>query len=220
MVPPLTAVGSIPRQCHPLFFVFRRKYLLFTLLALFAVFVIATLVLVVAGLRDDIGHADVGLVLGSKVNPDGTPSARLCARLDRTLELYQAGYFPRIIVSGGRQGANEAAVMRDYLVAHGVPPKNLIVDNTGINTFSSAYDTRQIMRQLKFESVFVVSQYFHIPRARLALERFGIARVYSSHAHFFELRDLYSCPREVAAYLSYLMRSYAPPAKANAQGPG
>jgi len=188
--------------------VFRRKNLLFALLALCALFVIATLVLVAAGLQDQIGHADVALVLGTKVNADGTPSACLRARLDRTLELYRDGDFPMIIVSGGRQGPEEAAVMRDYLIAHGVPPKALITDNSGINTFTSAFDTLLITRKLKFGSVFVISQYFHIPRARLALERFGISRIYSAHASIFELRDLYSCPRELAAYVSYYFRSY------------
>ena len=188
--------------------VFRRKPLVLALLTLFIVFVAATLVLVAAGFHDQIGHADVALVLGSKVNADGTPSARLRARLDRTLELYQAGYFPTIIVSGGTKGADETAVMSGYLRAHGVPANHLIGDKSGANTFASAYDTEVIMHRLKFRSVFVVSQYFHLPRARLALERFGISPVYSAHAHYFELRDFYSSPRELAAYVRYYFRSY------------
>ncbi|HEY3898357.1 MAG TPA: YdcF family protein [Chthoniobacter sp.] len=186
----------------------RRKSVVLVILTLFGAWVVATLVLVAAGFHDQIAHADVALVLGSKVNADGTPSARLRARLDRTLELYQAGYFPTIIVSGGFKGADEAAVMGDYLRAHGVPPNRLIEDKSGVNTFASAHDTVIIMRRLKFRSVFVISQYFHLPRARLALERFGISPVYSAHAHYFELRDLYSSPRELAAYLQYYFRSY------------
>jgi vancomycin permeability regulator SanA len=197
--------------------VFSRKHLFFAILALVVAFLAATVALVAAGLQERIGHADVALVLGSKVNADGTPSARLRARLDRTIELYQAGWFPKIIVSGGRQGPDEAAVMRDYLLAHGIPAAALIVDNSGVNTFTSAFDTLQISHSLKFQSVFVVSQYFHIPRARLALSRFGLADVYFAHPHFFELRDLYSSPREVPACVSYYLRSYkvaaAPTAK-------
>jgi vancomycin permeability regulator SanA len=184
---------------------FRRKRVVLVLLALIGVFMAATLVLVAAGLHDRIGHADVGLVLGSKVNADGTPSARLRARLDRALELYQAGYFSTIIVSGG---GDEAVVMGDYLRAHGVAANHLIEDKSGVNTFASAHDTSMIMRQLKCGSVLVVSQYFHLPRARLALERFGIAPVYSAHADYFEWRDVYSSPREVAGYIRYYFRSY------------
>ena len=105
-----------------------------------------------------------------------------------------------IIVSGGNKGADEAEVMGDYLRAHGVPANRLIEDKSGVNTFASAHDTLAIMRHLKFHSVFVVSQYFHVPRARLALERFGNLRrgLHSAHAHYFEWRDLYSSPRELA----------------------
>jgi vancomycin permeability regulator SanA len=196
--------------------VFRRKYIVLALLALFIAFVAATLVLVAAGVHDQIGHADVALVLGSKVNADGTPSNRLRARLDRALELYQAGSFPMIIVSGGVKDADEAAVMGDYLRAHGVPANQIIEDKSGATTFASAHNTLIIMRRLNFHSVFVVSQYFHLPRARLALERFGISPIYSAHAHFFELRDLYSIPRELAGYLRYFFRSYPAP---NLTGP-
>lgn len=174
------------------------------------VFVLATAALVLAGLRDNLGKAEVALVLGSKVELDGTPSPRLRARLDRTLELYHASYFPSVIVSGGtgREGYDEAAVMRDYLVARGVPAEQVIMDSAGITTFASARNTIEIIRQRRIESVFVISQYFHVPRARLALRRFGVATIYSAHAHFFEFRDIYSSPRELAGYVSYLLRRY------------
>ena len=79
--------------------------------------ILATGILVTAGLRDQLGKADIALVLGSKVELDGKPSTRLRARLDRTLELYRAGYFPAIIASGGlgKERFDEAVVMRDYL---------------------------------------------------------------------------------------------------------
>jgi vancomycin permeability regulator SanA len=172
--------------------------------------VAGTGILIVAGLRDELGKADVALVLGSKVELDGTPSVRLRARLDRTVELYRAGYFPKVIASGGVgvEGFDEAAVMRDYLVAHGLPRDAVLVDSGGTTTFASAKNAFQMAQPEKFASVLVVSQYFHIPRARLALRRFGFATVYSAHAFYFDWRDLYSAPREFFGYLSYLLRSY------------
>lgn len=175
-----------------------------------AVLVLGTATLVVDGLSDRLGKADIALVLGSKVESDGKPSPRLRARLDRTLELYRAGYFPAVIASGstGREGFDEASVMKDYLVSHGIPDDRVIVDSQGATTFMSARNTLNIVRQRKLSSVFVVSQYFHIPRARLALKRFGIVTVYSAHAHFFEARDAYSSFREVFGYPSYFFRHY------------
>lgn len=67
--------------------------------------------------------------------------------------------------------------------------------------------TSQILRDSNKKSVFVVSQYFHLPRARLTLERLGISPIYSAHANFFEWRDIYSSLREVAAYISYVLRN-------------
>jgi vancomycin permeability regulator SanA len=171
---------------------------------------LATAGLVLDGLHDRLGQADIGLVLGSKVELDGTPSPRLRARLERTVELYQAGAFPVVIASGGvgREGFDEAAVMRDYLVAHGVPEDRVLVDSSGVTTYASAQATERIVRERKLKSVFVVSQYFHLPRARLALRRFGLEPVYSAAPRYFEWRDLYSAPRELVGYVSYSLRNF------------
>ncbi|MFA6288282.1 MAG: YdcF family protein [Opitutaceae bacterium] len=173
---------------------------------------LGTSALVISGLDDHLGKADIALVLGNKVELDGTPSPRLRARLDRTLELYREGYFPTVIVSGGlgKEGFDEALVMKNYLVAHGIPKERVIVDSLGTTTFMSAKNTRAFAKQLKLSRVLVVSQYYHLPRARLALERFGIPAVYSAHARFFEIRDVYSSVREFFGYLSYFIRSYNP----------
>jgi vancomycin permeability regulator SanA len=177
---------------------------------MFAGLLLGTTILVVSGLQDQKGHADVALVLGSKVELDGAPSKRLQSRLDRTVELYKEGYFPIVIASGGigKEGYDEATVMKTYLVANGIPSSHIILDSNGRTTYASAKNTLQIARQKNFKSIFVISQYFHIPRTRLALNRFGISTVYSAHAHIYEFRDLYSSFRELFGYLSYSMRHY------------
>ena len=187
----------------------RRSLLIVAGIAL-CIFFAATLVLVVSGLRDDIAPADVALVLGSRVELDGTPSPRLRARLDRTLELFRGGSFPSVVVSGGvgKEGYDEAAVMRDYLVAHGVPAERIILDSHGDTTLASAQNIARIARERNFKSVFIVSQYFHIPRAKLVLERCHFSVIHSAHAHFFEWRDVYSAARETAGYGSYLLRRF------------
>ena len=169
------------------------------------IFGVAVVVLLADGFRDELGKADVGLVLGNTVHQDGTPSRRLAARLDRTAELYGAGLFPIVITSGGRgrEGWYEGTVMRDYLVERGVPAEKIIVDNQGLTTMASALNTRRILQERGLSSVLVVTQYFHIPRSKLALRRVGLPTVYSARARYFESRDLYSIPREVAGYVAY-----------------
>ena len=164
------------------------------------------------GLCDELGDSELGLVLGNTVEPDGHPSARLQARLDEALTLRHLGYFQWIIVSGGvdPNGHDEAAVMRDYLVARGVPVEYVLVDSAGSNTYESARHTAQIMRERRWKGVCVVTQYFHVPRARLALRRFGVQDVSGAHARFFEGRDVYSTAREVVGYVEYAFRRYEP----------
>lgn len=167
---------------------------------------LATLLLVSAGLRDEIHEADVAVVLGNTVNPDGTPSHRLAARLDRAVELYRRGLFKNVVVSGGvgREGFDEAEVMKDYLVNQGVPRASIVVDSLGLTTAATAKNTAALAKLHGWSRVLVVSQYFHIPRCRLAFAQAGLAPVFSAHARYFELRDVYSILRELVGYAAYL----------------
>jgi vancomycin permeability regulator SanA len=172
--------------------------------------IVPAAIIAIAGSIDDIHPADVAVVLGNTVNPDGKPSRRLQARLDKTIELYRAGIFQNTIVSGGVgiEGFDEAVVMKQYLVRGGLPQDRIYVDSQGDNTYLTAKYTAQLMVQQRWHSAIAISQYFHLPRTKLALQKFGIAPVYTAHADFFELRDLYSTVREVFSYCSYQLRSF------------
>ena len=180
--------------------------------ALAAVFLAIQAGIVHDGLTDRIGPADVGIVLANAVRWDGRPSERLQARLDKAVELYRQGRFPIILVSGGvaGRGHNEAVVMRAYLLEQGIPEDRILVDATANNTYLTAQHAAAIMRERGMRRAMVITQYFHITRTKLALRRFGVAPAYSAHADIFELRDLYSAPREVAALGYYVLRSYGP----------
>ena len=173
-------------------------------------FVLAAAMLVACGWNDRPAPSDVGLVLGNAVAADGRPAARLRARLDTAVRLRREGCFDPVIVSGGIDpaGHDEALVMRDYLVEQGVPPAAILMDNTGVDTYASARRTAEILREHGWSRVCVVSQYFHVPRARLALARFGVEHVASGSARYIEWRDLYSIPREVIGYVWYVVRDY------------
>jgi len=175
-------------------------------LVLLTLLVLAVAALLVDGLNDDLARSDVAIVLGSKVEPGGQPSLRLAARLDRAAQLYRDGIVPLIIVSGGPgiEGFDEGEVMRDYLVANGIPADRIVVDSLGYNTGATARNSAAIMRAKGLTSATVVTQYFHISRTRLALRAQGIAPVRNAHAKLLEWRDVYSTLREVAAMVAYL----------------
>ena len=171
---------------------------------------VAVVTLVCDGFRDNLGNADVGIVLGNEVLADGRPSPRLRARLDKAAALYRDGWFPEVIVSGGvsDSGFDEATVMQRYLVACGVPAEDVHADSAGVNTYMTAKNAAAWMRARGLERACVVSQFYHTPRARLAHRRFGIPAVYSAHANYLELHDLYATARELPAYLFYFLRPY------------
>ncbi len=147
------------------------------------------------------------MVPGNTVLPDGTLGGRLQARLDTALQLYTEKRAPSIFVSGGtgREGHDEAAAMAAYLRDHGVPPSAIVQDPLGIDTAATARNAAKYLREHRLHSALVATQYFHVARTRLALERSGVTVAGSAHARDFEARDAYSLAREVAGYAVYYL---------------
>jgi vancomycin permeability regulator SanA len=153
------------------------------------------------GLDDRLAPADVIVVPGSTVAPDGTPSPRLRARLDAALAACRQGWAPVILVSGGTgvEGFDEARAMGDYLRQHGVPSSAVVEDGAGVDTEATAIHTATYLRAHGRRRALVVTQYFHVPRTELLLGTYGVDVVGRVHARFVAPRDVYSTVREVAA---------------------
>ena len=186
----------------------RRRRLLFLAVGLLAIPLFCAAALVIDGLTDKVGKSDVAIVPGNTVYPDGTLSRRLAARVDQARWLYQQGRVKAVIVSGGTgvEGQDEARRMKARLVDHGMPDSAVIVDSAGVTTTATARNSAAIMRAHGFKTAAVVTQYFHVPRTTLALRKAGVTVNQTSHARYFEWRDLYSIAREVVGYASYLVR--------------
>ncbi len=165
--------------------------------------------IVIAGLSEKITDADLIIVPGNTIAPDGTPSPRLQARLDAALHLYQTGKARLIFVSGGigKEGFDESLSMSNYLKGHGVSAEAIVLDSKGIDTAATAKNAAVFMRAKQLKSALIASQYFHIPRTQLALERNGIIVAGSAYARYFEMRDIYSTLRETVAYAAYFAKT-------------
>lgn len=146
---------------------------------------------------------EVGIVYGNTVEPDGKPSARLQARLMAALSLYQQQRIKKILVSGGigKEGFDEARVMKEFLIAHGIPSADIQSDNHGNNSHLTALNAAALLG--KETSVVAISQRYHLSRAKLSLRNAGFTQVYGFAAGFSEARDGYSWLREVPAWLKY-----------------
>ena len=187
-----------------------KRFVVWSAAGVVAIGALIAISIAIDGLVDQIHPADVAIVPGNRVNPDGKPSSWLRARLDRTFELYQAGLFRHVIVSGGfgKEGFDEGDVMKAYLVSAGIPEGNVLVDHDGYDTYLTAQNSAGLMAARGWKSAMVVSQFYQIPRAKLALHRFGVAQVYSAHAQGLTTNGLVSLAREVPAYGVYYFRNY------------
>lgn len=145
--------------------------------------------------------SNVALVLGNKVEIDGSPSERLRARLDRVVTLYKEDLIQKIIVSGGlgKEGFDEAKVMKNYLMNQGIAVDHIIEDNLGYTTEKSADNLKEILKSHESEPILIISQYYHLPRASYLVKRAGFNNIKSSYARYIEIRDLYSIFRETIA---------------------
>lgn len=172
------------------------------------VWLLGACAIALAGVTTRPKAADLILVLGNTVDPVNKPLPRLEARLEAALALYRRGGASMIMVSGGidpDDGRNEALGMSDWLLARGVPPNCVIADAWGNNTRASAANAQAWLSAHGLRSAVVVSQYFHLPRARLALRQAGIDDSGGDFPRRWFARDVYSVLREVPGYLAYLL---------------
>jgi len=164
--------------------------------------VIHSLYIIIDGISDDGKSADIAVILGSKVNEDGTLSKRLEERLKTGEELIKKHRVRKILVSGGfgKEGFYEGDKMKEFLVSRGINDSLIIVDNLGNTTRATVDNTLTLRKHFAFNSIIVVSQYFHVTRTKKLFREKGFENVSSVSPDYFEWRDLYAIIREFPAY--------------------
>lgn len=127
-------------------------------------------------LIDEAQKADVIVVLGA-AEYNGRPSPVLAARLDHALYLYKQRMAPLVFTTGGAGGDpqfTEGQVGRDYLVRQGVPSENIVVEGESDSTVHTILTVSEIMRRMGLETAILVSDGYHIYRAKRILEHEGM----------------------------------------------
>ncbi|MBO8171709.1 MAG: YdcF family protein [Bacillaceae bacterium] len=117
---------------------------------------------------------DVGIVLGASLW-DNRPSPALKERLDHGLRLYRQGLFDTFIVTGGMDGNGstipEGEGMKRYLIAQGVPPADIFVEDKARSTYENLLFSQKIMKEKGFQKAVIVTHVYHGARA-LDIARF------------------------------------------------
>ena len=120
----------------------------------------------------DVPAEPVAIVFGAAVNGQ-TPSPYLASRLDVAVALWKARKIKVFLLSGDNSEPyyNEPLAMRDYLEAHGVPAKLLVLDYAGFDSWETCDRAKRVFG---VDHAIAVSQSFHVPRAVFLCRAAGI----------------------------------------------
>ena len=128
------------------------------------------------GQKNRAQKADAIVVLGARVRPDGQAGQGLRMRVLHAVRLYKKGFAPKIIMTGGvgDNPPSEARVSADLAVQNGVPREDIIEENKSTSTWENAAFASGICKKNHWKSVLIVSDPFHLWRARRNFERNGM----------------------------------------------
>jgi vancomycin permeability regulator SanA len=129
-------------------------------------------------------HPDAVMILGAGLETSGLPSDALIDRLivgDRVSRALEA---PMLLTGdGGRFREDEIGAMSKWLLASGVSPDRLVIDDQGYRTYESCKRAAQVYH---LKRVVLVTQRFHLGRALYLCRSFGL--------------DAYGVPANIRSY--------------------
>ncbi|MCL2364311.1 MAG: YdcF family protein [Defluviitaleaceae bacterium] len=128
-------------------------------------------------------EVDVVIVLGAGLRGE-EPGTHLAARLDAAAEFLHRDPHAMVIVSGG-YGINatisEAEAMARYLIALGIAPDRIRLENRSTSTYENLRFSLEIMENYFYNphgtTAVVVTNQFHIYRATRQARRLGMTAV-------------------------------------------
>lgn len=169
------------------------------LAALLVLYVAVTFVQVLnANGTDDPVRSDAIVVLGA-AQYNGVPSPVFAGRLDRAQELWQDGIAPLVVTTGSKQDGDvytEGFAGFEYLRQAGVPETALLVVTDGASTWEQLSATSRVLRERGLRTVVLVSDPYHVLRARQIANEVGLS---ASSASTDGSSSLVQLVRETAA---------------------
>jgi len=110
----------------------------------------------------------VAIVLGNRINNDGSFTDIMVKRLELALELYNNKMVDKLIVSGGYANpavnASEAEKMKEYLVSKNVPEELIIEENQSLSTYQNALYSVPIALKENAKLIIVTSTNEHFTK--------------------------------------------------------
>ncbi len=134
---------------------------------------------------------DTALVLGGLHIPSTELTPLNKERLDVARYLYEQDKIGNIIVSNT---VDAASAMKGYLIKNGVDTDDIQLDSNADITSDSC---RYVKRNLENESVIIISQHFHLPRALFLCKKAGV------HAFGYAAEEIRG-PENVSSWIGAL----------------
>lgn len=146
---------------------------------LLTIIVVTSVFLAVYGSRDNSSYDEYAVIVLGYGIKDGKVPSMLKLRLDKTVEYHGKNPDAMIIVSGGRGNEtkpSEAEVMKEYLIAKGIPDNKIIKEDKSRTTVENFRFSADILNKIgnKNRTVALITNIFHIYRSEKYSEAFGI----------------------------------------------
>lgn len=152
------------------------------------------------------GPADLEylIVLGARVEEDGSPSPALRRRLNRTLEYLEDNPETIVIASGGQgddEVISEAQCIRSELVKAGVEESRIFTEDRSTKTSENLVFSRELMTSPD-ASVGLVTNNYHVFRAVKLAEEAGLTNVHGVAAKYTGYTLFHYMIREAACLIA------------------
>lgn len=117
---------------------------------------------------------ELGIVLGCPSMEDGSVSRTQKSRMNKAIQLYQAGRIKRLLISGAgvRNTFIEADVMAAYALEKKIPSSAILLEKEAMNTYDNLKNAYEICEQQHITSVVVITSRFHIRRSSFFVKKF------------------------------------------------
>lgn len=147
---------------------------------------------------------DAIVILGCRVFPSGAPSTALAERVKLAVSLFDSGRAPLLVTTGGTgdSGHAEAEVAARLAISLGVPKRFVHMETRSTSTQENA---RYCAMQLPARSVLIVTDAYHVFRARRAFGRYFPQVHGAGSIHPVRRLRLKGALREVPVAILYLV---------------
>ena len=154
----------------------RRRLARVALLLLLNALLLPAAVIHIYGRIDHAQAADVIVVLGAGLERSNRPGQALTRRAQQAATLYARGMAQWVICTGGigaGRSRSEADACRELLQLRGVPAQAILLEDSSRSTEENALRSKALMEARGWQSAVVVSDGYHLLRARWLYSRIG-----------------------------------------------